>query len=70
MYHFSDFKTFKELFRDLRFKKMTIDDEEMKQDEFNAKLDVLSNYIPKIQKYNDAKNKLLDNAKKFYKGKD
>ena len=69
-YDFSDFKTFSELFKDLRFEKMIIDDAEMKQDEFNAKLNVLSNYNSKIQKYNDAKNKLLDYAKKCYKGRE
>ena len=33
-YDFSDYKTFKELFRDLYYRKMTIDDAELKQDEF------------------------------------
>ena len=42
----------------------------MKQDEFNVKLDVLSNYNPKIKKYNDAKNNLLDNAKYLYMGRE
>ena len=42
----------------------------MKQDEFNVKLDVLSNYNWKIKKYNDAKNNLLDNAKYLYKGRE
>ena len=31
-------------------------------------LGVLSNYAPKSQKYIEAKNKLLDNAKNFYQG--
>ena len=35
-YDFSDYKTFKELFRDLYYNKMTIDDVEMKQDEFDS----------------------------------
>ena len=65
-YDFTDYKTFKELFRNIYFKKMTIDDAEMKQDEFNSMLGVLSNYAPKSQKYIEAKNKLLDNAKNFY----
>ena len=46
---------------------MTIDDAEMKQDEFNSILSSLSNYAPKSQKYIGAKNNLLDNAKNFYK---
>ena len=68
-YDFSDYKAFKDLFRDLYFKNMTIDDAEMKQDEFNSILGVLSNYTPKAQKYIEAKNILLDNTKIFYKGR-
>ena len=52
-------------FRDLYFKKITIDDAEIKQNEFNSMLGVLSNYAPKSQKYIEAKNKLLNNAKNF-----
>ena len=43
---------------------------EMKQDEFNSILTVLSNYTPKSQKYIEAKNSLLSNAKNFYKGRE
>ena len=67
-YDFSDYKTFKEFFRDLYYKKMTIDDAELKQDEFNAVLGVLSKYTPRDQKYNEAKNKLLNNATNFLGG--
>ena len=45
---------------------MTIDEAEMKQDEFNSVLAVLSNYAPKSKKYIEAKNSLLNNAKNFY----
>ena len=48
---------------------MTVDNAEMKQDEFNSMLRVLSNYAPKNQKYIEAKNKFLDNAKTFYEGR-
>ena len=41
----------------------------MKQDEFNSIFVALSNYAPKSQKYTEAKNKLLDNAKNFYEGR-
>ena len=51
-------------------KKMTIDDAEHIQDEFNSMLGVLSNYGPKAQKYIEAKSKLLDNAKNFYEGRE
>ena len=40
-YDFSDYRTFKELFRDLYYRNLTIDEAESKQDEFNAVLDVL-----------------------------
>ena len=48
---------------------MAIDEAESKQDQFNAVLDVLSDYTPRDEKYSKAKNKLLDNAKNFYEGR-
>ena len=69
-YDFSDYKTFKELFRDLYYRKMAIDDAEGKQDDFDAVLDALSRYSPRYQKYIEANNNLLDNAKNFYKGRE
>ena len=45
-YDFSDYKTFKKLFRDTYYKKITINDTEREQDEFNAVIGVLSDYIP------------------------
>ena len=69
-YDFSDYKTFKELFRDLYFKKMIIDEAEIKQDEFNSILSFLSSYTPRDQKYIEAKNNLLNNAKNFYEGRE
>ena len=44
---------------------MTIDNAEMKQDEFNSILDAINNYSPTAQKYIEAKNSLLNNAKYF-----
>ena len=69
-YNFSNYKTFKELFRDLYFKIMTINDAEMKQNEFNSIIDALNNYFSRTQKYIEAKNSLLNNAKNFYKGRE
>ena len=67
-YDFSDYRTFKQLFRDLNYKNLTIDEAESKQDEFNVVLHVLKNYSPKHDKYVTLKNNLVDNAsKKFYK---
>ena len=48
---------------------MTIDDTEIKQNEFNefnAKLGALNRYFPTNKKYIESKIKLLDNAKNFY----
>ena len=56
-YDFSDYRTFKELFRDLYYRIITIDEAESKQDEFNAVLHVLKNYSPKHDKYVTLKNK-------------
>ena len=69
-YDFSDYKTFKELFRDLYYRNITIDEAESKQDEFNAVLYVLKKYSPKHDKYVILKNNLLDNASKFYEGRE
>ena len=49
---------------------MTIDEAGIKQDEFNSVIGVLSDYTPKAQKYIEAKNKLLENAKNFYEGRE
>ena len=68
-YDFSDYRTFKELFRDLYYKKTTIDDVEGKQDEFSAVISVLEGYAPRDNKYVEAKNKLLNNVENFYKGR-
>ena len=68
-YDFRDYKTFKELFRDLYSKKTTIDEVERKQDEFNGMIGILENYIPRNDKYVEAKN-LLNNTKKFYEGRE
>ena len=69
-YDFSDYKTFKELFRYLYYKETTIDDVERKQDEFSAAIADLKNYAPRDNKYVEAKNKLLNNAKNFYEGRE
>ena len=38
MYDFSNYKTFKELFRDIYYRNMSINEEEWKEDEFDALL--------------------------------
>ena len=68
-YDFSDFKTFSDLFSNLRFKKMSIDDAEMMQNEFNSNLNDLRKYSAREQEYIEAKNNLLENVNNFYKGR-
>ena len=65
-YDFSDYRTFKELFRDLYYENVTINEAENKQDEFNTVLHLLKKYSPKHDKYVTLKNNLVDNASKFY----
>ena len=67
-YDVSDYKTFKELFRDIYYKKSTIEEAEREQDEFNAIRGLLEDYTPRNNKYIEAKNKLLNNAKKNLQG--
>ena len=61
-YDFSDYKTFKELFRDLYYRNMTRDEAERKQNEFDGVFGALSEYSAKKKIYIEAKNKLLNNA--------
>ena len=69
-YDFSNYKTFRELYRDLCYKEMAINDAEMRQNEFISIIDALNDYISKLQKYNEAKNSLLNNVKNFYEGRE
>ena len=69
-YDFSDYRTFKELFRDLYYRTITIDDIEGKQEEFSVVINALERYAPRDNKYVEAKNKLLNNAKNFYEGRE
>ena len=69
-YDFSDYKTFKELFRDLYYRKTTIDEAKRIQEEFDVIINALKNYAPRDNEYVEAKNKLLNNAKNFYEGRE
>ena len=69
-YDFSDYKAFKGLFRDLYYKRITIDDAEGQQEEFNAIIGVLDNYTSKNDEYIEAKNKLLKNVNNLYTGRE
>ena len=69
-YDFSDYKAFKELFRDLYYKKITIDYAERKQDKVTGVMGTLKAYAPRDNKYVEAKNKLVNNVENFYKGRE
>ena len=56
--------------RDLYCRTVTIDEAESKQEEFNIALQDLKEYNPKHDKYVTLKNNLIDNASKFYKGRE
>ena len=61
-FDFSYYKTFKELFRDLYYKKTTIDYAERKQDEITGVMGALKAYAPRDNKYVEAKNRLVNNV--------
>ena len=67
LYDFSDFKTLKELFKDIYYGNMTIEKAGTKQEECDSVLNALSKYPPKGKRCIEAKNNILDNAKNFYK---
>ena len=69
-FDFNDYKTFKELFRDLYYKKTTVDYAERKQDEITGVMGALKAYAPKDNKYIEAKNKLVNNVENVYKGRE
>ena len=46
-YDFSDYKTFKELFRYIYYRNISINKAERKQDEFDSVLGALSGYSPR-----------------------
>ena len=50
-YDFSDYITFKELFRDLYYQETAIDDVEGKPDEFSAVISALKSFAPRDNKY-------------------
>ena len=59
-------KNLKELFRDLYYRKLSINETERKQDKFDAIIGALENYTSKSDKYIEAKNRLLNNVKNFW----
>ena len=68
-YDFSSYKKFNKLFRDLYYRKLSINEAERKQDKFDTIIGALENYTSKSDKYIEAKNRLLNNVKKFCEGR-
>ena len=68
-YDFSDCRTFKELFRDLYYKKRSRNDAEAYQIQFDTILYNLNKYSPKNPKYIESKNNLVKNVKNFCEGR-
>ena len=58
------------MIRDLYYRKTTIDEAKRIQEEFDVVINALKNYAPRDNKYVEAKNKLLNNAKNFYEGRE
>ena len=54
-YDFSGYKIFKELFRDIYYRNIKIDEPERKQDEFGGVLSALSEYSAKKKEYTETK---------------
>ena len=58
------------MFRDLYYKKITIDYAKVKQNEITGVMGALKAYAPRDNKYVEAKNKLVNNVENFYKGRE
>ena len=60
----------KEFFNSIFYRNISIENAEMKQDEFNAVLNALKKYSPKNPEYIEEKLNILDDVKSFYDGRD
>ena len=66
---FSDYRSLKEFFKAICYRKITIEEAEAIQEECNAAFGALENYAPKKEKYVSGRKGLLINAKKIYEGR-
>ena len=69
-YDFSKYRSLKKLFRAICYRKVTIEEAERVQEEFDAIIGALNVYDARKLKYKEGKTKLLINAKKFYDGRE
>ena len=68
VYDIGDYKTFKELFRNIYYRNMSVNKAEKKTRWIWCNTQFLSAYTLRNEKHIVAKNELLDNVKDFYKG--
>ena len=64
-FDFRDYKSLKEFFKDIYYKKFSIKEAESIQEEFNAVLTALEKYKPRDSEHKNKKLKLLENVKKI-----
>ena len=69
-YDFSEYRSLKELFKAIYYRKITIKEGERIRDDFDAMIGALKSYKPKRPKYKENKEKLLINAQNFYDGRE
>ena len=69
-YNFSDYMPLKEFFKAIYYGKITIEEAEAIQEEFDCVYGALEKYKPKKELYIEKRGKLLLNAKKIYKGRE
>ena len=68
-FDFRDYKSLKEFFKDIYYKKFSIKEAESIQEEFNAVLTALEKYKPRDSEYKNKKLKLLETLKKILQWK-
>ena len=64
-YDFSDYKSLLELFKEIYYRRITIEEDEAIQEEFDG---AMEKYKPKKEPYIKKRGKLLINAQNFYDG--
>ena len=67
-YFLKNFRTLEKLLKDIYNGDMTIDEAEIKQNEFTEELDKLKTYPARESKYIDLKENVFKNANNFYEG--
>ena len=65
-FNFRDYKSIKEFFKDIYYKKFSIKEAESMQEEFSVVLTALEKYKTRDSEYNNKTLKLLENLKRFY----